>query len=454
MGESFYLDRPTRDLRGVLADNRVYEVDANEVRGYSLSEALRKLDKKEDRMVEEKWKPIMAGRKRKAEEEPELEGTHMLVTQKTPGIVARALPQTTCYLGINCDHKGQPELGTYRFSLEPRGKAMSATRPIGYRGVVNLSTFRRSPSLMGCGKGGEIWICLTCYEGLLDDKLYRNVFGDEKVNEQRLRRCLKNIVDTWQREDPQAVFLPGQPIFEIAYWILGDQRVIPNRAGKFTLRSFKIYGIELWKARRLWYRRDASPDYVLATAHEQLKALLTAARKLAENSAVGARRAEYLQKINEKDGTRPPPESPKKAPNNGDNILRISSFPTSDALIPGQNEVITHIIVSLTYADVRIVAEYTPNESIIEKELASTSTNNFIHGVTPAPILTTGTVIRESAPPAAISSIKTSPKRKWQGQQLVNVEEVDLNGGGAGEVVVVFQGRGTMAAVAGDIIEQ
>ena len=108
--------------------------------------------------------------------------------------------------------------------------------------------------------------------------------------------------------------------------------------------------------------------------------------------------------------------------------------------------------MSLTYADVRIVAEYTPNESIIEKELASTSTNNFIHGVTPAPILTTGTVIRESAPPAAISSIKTSPKRKWQGQQLVNVEEVDLNGGGAGEVVVVFQGRGTMAAVAGDII--
>ena len=122
----------------------------------------------------------------------------------------------------------------------------------------------------------------------------------DEVNEQRLRRCLKNIVDTWQREDPQAVFLPGQPIFEIAYWILGDQRVIPNRAGKFTLRSFKIYGIELWKARRLWYRRDASPDYVLATAHEQLKALLTAARKLAENSAVGARRAEYLQKINEK----------------------------------------------------------------------------------------------------------------------------------------------------------
>lgn len=71
------MDRPTRDLRGVLADNRVYEVDANEVRGYSLSEALRRLDKKEDRMVEEKGKPIMAERKRKAEEEPELEGQYV-----------------------------------------------------------------------------------------------------------------------------------------------------------------------------------------------------------------------------------------------------------------------------------------------------------------------------------------------------------------------------------------
>lgn len=37
-----------------------------------------------------------------------------------------------------------------------------------------------------------------------------------------------------------------------------------------------------------------------AVAHEQLEALLTAARKLAEKSAVDARRAKYLQKINKK----------------------------------------------------------------------------------------------------------------------------------------------------------
>ena len=71
-GESFYLDEATRDIQGVLADNRVCETDASNVRGYSLSEALRRLDKKEDAMVEAKWKPIMAER-RKAEgasEEP------------------------------------------------------------------------------------------------------------------------------------------------------------------------------------------------------------------------------------------------------------------------------------------------------------------------------------------------------------------------------------------------
>ena len=72
-GESFYMDRAVRDMRGVLADQRVCEIDASEVRGYSLSEALRRLDKKEDRMVEDKWKPIMAERKRMVKSEPEAE---------------------------------------------------------------------------------------------------------------------------------------------------------------------------------------------------------------------------------------------------------------------------------------------------------------------------------------------------------------------------------------------
>ena len=70
-GESFYLDRTTRDVRGVLADNRVCEANASDVRGYSLSEAFRRLDKKEDRLVEEKWKPIMAARRDMAGETAE-----------------------------------------------------------------------------------------------------------------------------------------------------------------------------------------------------------------------------------------------------------------------------------------------------------------------------------------------------------------------------------------------
>ena len=73
-GESFYLDERTRDLRGLLLDDRVCEIAARDVRGYSLSEAFRRLDQMENRMVEGKWKPIMAERKRKAREEEEGEG--------------------------------------------------------------------------------------------------------------------------------------------------------------------------------------------------------------------------------------------------------------------------------------------------------------------------------------------------------------------------------------------
>ena len=69
--ESFYLDPATRDIRGVLSDNRVCEIEASNVRGYSLSEALRRLDQKENEMVEAKWKPIMAKRKQKAEQKAE-----------------------------------------------------------------------------------------------------------------------------------------------------------------------------------------------------------------------------------------------------------------------------------------------------------------------------------------------------------------------------------------------
>ena len=70
------MDIAVRDMRGVLADQRICEIDASDVRGYSLSEALRRLDKKEDKMVGEKWKPIMAERNKRVSEPQAEEDQH------------------------------------------------------------------------------------------------------------------------------------------------------------------------------------------------------------------------------------------------------------------------------------------------------------------------------------------------------------------------------------------
>lgn len=152
----------------------------------------------------------------------------MLVTQKTPGIVSAALPQTTCHYGIHCDHKGQPEPETYRFSIERREKAMSATHPIGFRGIQNLSTVLRSPTLMGQGKGGEIWICLTCYEGVLDDKLYRKLFGDGT--------------------DPAGL----HQLIQWLNFIVPETRSLPEFPGTFTLTSPQRHTVYLWVAVHQW----------------------------------------------------------------------------------------------------------------------------------------------------------------------------------------------------------
>ena len=69
--ESFYMSRVARDMRGVLRDQRVCEIQASDIPGYSLSEAFRRLDKKEDRVVEEKRKPIMAERKETVDQSSE-----------------------------------------------------------------------------------------------------------------------------------------------------------------------------------------------------------------------------------------------------------------------------------------------------------------------------------------------------------------------------------------------
>lgn len=93
-----------------------------------------------------------------------------------------------------------------------------------YNPAANLRKVKQTQKgrggLHGLGKHGEERYCVPCLEKMLEEHRRRQ-----------------------RQEKPNAVFPPGHPIFEIAYWILGDQRVIPNRVGKFTLRSFKIYGI-------------------------------------------------------------------------------------------------------------------------------------------------------------------------------------------------------------------
>ena len=56
---------------------------------------------------------------------------------------------------------------------------MLVTNANGFKGEEPLGKTLRSPTLMGYGKGGEIWICVSCYEGVLDDKLYKRLLGNE-----------------------------------------------------------------------------------------------------------------------------------------------------------------------------------------------------------------------------------------------------------------------------------
>lgn len=133
---------------------------------------------------------------------------------------------------------------THCVNLEPRQCSDPKYYDLSYEPKASLRKIKQTPKgrggLHGLGKHGEERYCVGCLEKMLEEH----------------RRRL-------QHENPQTVFLPGHPIMEIAYWILGDQRVIPNRAGKFTLRSFKVYGLELWKARWLWNRRETNPNYIL-----------------------------------------------------------------------------------------------------------------------------------------------------------------------------------------------
>lgn len=136
-------------------------------------------------------------------------------------------PPTTCYCDHLCDHKGQPGPGVYRFSLEPVQYALDATRPIGYRGLDTLKRVLASPAynrMTGYGLGGEVWLCLTCAEGIWDNKFWREVCGDTKA--------------------PNAV----HELIQISECIVPEIRSIPGLPGRFNLTSPQRHTLELWIA--------------------------------------------------------------------------------------------------------------------------------------------------------------------------------------------------------------
>ena len=73
------------------------------------------------------------------------------------------------------------------------------------------------------------------------------------------------------RNDPSAVQIPGHPIFEVMYYIDCEERSILHRPWLGPLPNDIHCGIELFKARWLWNRRQENPNYVLkiAPAHSE-----------------------------------------------------------------------------------------------------------------------------------------------------------------------------------------
>ncbi len=260
--------------------------------------------------------------------------------QEIPAASGSIQPSTCRY--VKCPHPDSVmPPGTYSLNIEEVQCSDPKYYSLQYEPKATLlkvkQTEKGRDGLYGLGKHGEERYCVKCVEQMLEE------------HRQKM-----------QSENPRTIFLPGHPIFEVAYWILGDRRIIPNREGKFTLKSFKIYGVELWKARWLWNRRDANPNYhpkntpgriemikyfpgrypkaiflqpedrnyrglyddntvgeissdevddcslsevlerldARAVAHEQLKAQIKTERELAAKSAADARRAEYHRKIN------------------------------------------------------------------------------------------------------------------------------------------------------------
>lgn len=154
-----------------------------------------------------------------------------------------SIPAKTCrYARCPHPHSIMPA-GNHCLSLEPRASCDPKYYYLGYQPLAPLSKVKQSKKgrhgFYGLGKRQEERYCVGCYEVMLEiDQRHR-----VEVN-------------------PNAVISPGHPIFEIMYYVDCEERTIDGRPWLGPLDQSIHYGIELFKARWLWNRREANPNYI------------------------------------------------------------------------------------------------------------------------------------------------------------------------------------------------
>lgn len=133
--------------------------------------------------------------------------------------------------------------GTHCLSLEPRALCDLKYYYLGNQPLASLAKVKQSKKgrhgLYGLGKRQEECYCVGCYETMLE--IYR--------------RCQLEF-------NPNALILPGHPIFEVMYCVDCEERTIDDRPSLGPLDQSIHYGTELFKARWLWNRREANPNYI------------------------------------------------------------------------------------------------------------------------------------------------------------------------------------------------
>ena len=132
---------------------------------------------------------------------------------------------------------------SYRISIEKRVVTDAKYHLAPHEPIAPLTQVLRSGrgprGQYELGKGGQEWYCVQCFERLL------------AIYHQREHRI-----------HPKMTATTVHPVFEVAYYILAEERETVGRSGGLMLCSTKKHGLELWKARYLAGLRAANPYYI------------------------------------------------------------------------------------------------------------------------------------------------------------------------------------------------